>query len=192
VGTGHGADGAARPAFDLDRGRIALGDERHLLVPAAALLAVCHAAGERAARDLGRAVGELSGRRLAAGRAGRPDAGFTEAIDALGAELAWLGLGALVAERWGELLVLRIDGAPTGADDVDPLVSGVVEGAIEAWTGRTAHAVVVERAADRLRVLVGGPRSVGTAQALAQAGADLHAIVRRLHDGAEHPAQDPT
>lgn len=191
MGIGHGSGRAAPPAFDLGRGHIALGDARHVLVPAAALLAVCHAAGDRAARDLGRAVGELVGRRVAGGPAGSADATFAEAVDALGAELSWLGLGALVAERWGSLLVLRLDGAPPGPQDLDPLLSGLFEGALEAWTGRPAHAVLVERSPDRVRVLVGGPRAVGTAQALAHAGVDLAGIVRRLHEGDDRSPQDP-
>ncbi len=157
-----------------------------MLVPAAALIAVCHAAGPRAARELGRASGDSIGRRLAGGKAGHPRSSFSDAIDALGAELAWLGFGALVAERWGGLLVLRLDSAPIdGTREVDSLVSGMVEGALDAWTGRTTHAVVLEGGPGRLRVLVGGPRVVGKAQALVQAGHDHHEIVRRLHQDAD-------
>lgn len=181
---GHGSGRAPEPEFDLDRGRITLGVERHILVPAAALFAMCHAAGERASRDLGRAVGGAVGRRLASAPAGRPDAAFDHAIDALGAELAWLGLGALSAERWGELLVLRLEGTPPGPAEVDAFLAGLVEAAIEAWTGRVAHAVVAERTGEGARLIVGGARVAGVAQGLVSAGAGLLEIVRHLHSPA--------
>ncbi len=176
------------PLFELDRGRVSFGADPHVLVPAAALLATCRAAGERAARELGRATGESVGRRLSQRLGSEPRESFGEAVDALGAELGWLGLGALVAERWGEALVFRLDGGPLdGHEELDALLSGILEGAIEAWTGRAAHAVVIDRTADRLRVLLGGPRAVGMAQALVQAGADHHEVLRRLHEHAERP-----
>ena len=174
--------------FDLDRGRITLGAERHVLVPAAALLAVCHVAGVGACRDLGRAVGGALGARLAGVAPGPRAATFDAAIDALGAELAWLGLGALSAERWGSLLVLRLEGAPPGGLEADSFLTGLVEAALEAWTGRAAHAVVAERAGERVRVLIGGPRAAGVARALVDSGAGLAEIVRRLHsEGGDAP-----
>lgn len=188
----HGSGRAPEPVFDLDRGRITLGTERHVLVPAAALLAVCHGAGAGASRDLGRAVGGAVGARLAGTPGGPGGATFDAAIDALGAELAWLGLGALSAERWGSLLVLRLEGAPPGGDEADTFLTGLVEAALQAWTGRTAHAVVAERAGERVRVLIGGPRVAGVAQALVDAGAGLAEIVRRLHsEGGDAPHGPP-
>jgi hypothetical protein len=171
------------PLFELDRGRVSIGADPHVLVPVAALLATCRAAGERAARELGRATGASVGERLGRRLGHEPRESFAEAIDALGAELGWLGLGALIAERWGSALVFRLDGGPLdGHEEVDALLSGILEGAIEAWTGRPAQAVVIDRDPDRLRVLIGGPRAVGMAQALVQAGADHHEILRRLHE----------
>jgi hypothetical protein len=178
--------------FDLDRGRVSLGAEPHVLVPAAALVGVCHIAGAQAARELGKATGASIGKRLAQGPTGRGDASFSDAIDALAHELAWMGLGALVAERWGELLVLRLDTAPIdGSRDVDGLFSGIVEGALEAWTGRTARALVTERAHARLRILVGGPRAMARAEALLQSGLGHHEIVRSLHEDEARPSGDP-
>lgn len=189
---GNGTDRAVTPVFDLDRGRVSVGAEPHVLVPAAALVLVCHIAGAQAARELGRASGASIGKRLAAGPAGGGEASFSDAVDALAAELAWLGLGALVAERWGELLVLRLDTAPIdGSRDVDGLFSGIVEGALEAWTGRAVHALVIERSRGRLRILVGGSRAVAKARALVHAGLGHHEIVRSLHEDEGRPSGDP-
>jgi len=184
----QGTNPGAAPIFELDRGWVSFGADAQLLVPADALVAICKAGGERAARDLGRSIGEAAGRRLAARQKPDEGAAFAVAIDALGAEIGWLGLGLLVAERWGRALVLRIDGGPLSiGDETEALLSGIVEGALEAWTGRTAHAIVIDRTVGRIRVLVGGPRAVGLAQALVQSGADHHEVIRRLHDGEPKP-----
>ena len=105
-----------------------------------------------------------------------------ESIDALGAEIGWLGLGLLVGERWGRALVLRIDGGPLEIEgETGALVAGIVEGALEAWTGRPARAAIIDRTMGRIRVLVGGPRAVALAREAVAAGADHHEVLRRLH-----------
>lgn len=179
----QGTNRGAAPIFELDRGCVSFGADPQLLVPAHALVAICKAGGEQAARDLGRSIGEAAGHRLAGRLGDDRGAVFAEAIDALGAEIGWLGLGLLCAERWGHALVLRIDGGPLVIDnESEALLSGIIEATIDAWTGRTAHALVIDRTPGRIRVLVGGPRAVGLAQALVQSGANHHEIIQRLHE----------
>lgn len=183
-GTGRGA----APIFELDRGCVSFGADSQLLVPAEALVAVCKAAGAGAALALGRSIGEAAGRRLASRLGNDQAAFFAEAIDALGAEIGWLGLGLLVGERWGRALVLRIDGGPLelGGDQdaaatTEALLSGIFEGALGTWTGRPARAVIIDRTAGRLRVLIGGERAAAMARELALGGADHHEVLRELH-----------
>ncbi len=200
---GIGAQGNGRgvaPIFELDRGCVSFGADAQLLVPAGAIVALCRAAGGIAARELGRSIGQAAGRRLGGRLGAEHTTVFAEAADALGAELGWLGLGLLVMERWGRALVLRIDGGPLvvedprgderassehsppgGGSEAEALVVGLIEGALDAWTGRAAHATVIDRTPGRLRVLVGGARAAELARELVADGADHHDVLRRLH-----------
>jgi hypothetical protein len=178
----QGTNRGAAPIFELDRGCVSFGADAQLLVPAESLVAICKTAGADAAHELGRSIGAAAGRRLA-GRIGSDQgAFFAEAVDALGAEIGWLGLGLLVGERWGRALVLRIDGGPLEMKpEAEPLVTGIVAGAIATWTGRDAHAAIIDRAAGRIRVFIGGARAVALARELVASGADHHEVLRRLH-----------
>lgn len=178
----QGTNRGAAPIFELDRGCVSFGADAQLLVPAESLIAICKAAGLTAAQTLGRSIGAAAGRRLAARLGQDQGAFFAEAVDALGAEIGWLGLGLLVGERWGRALVLRIDGGPLEMEpEAEPLLTGIVAGAIEAWTGRVAHAAVIDRVAGRIRILVGGVRAVELARELVSGGADHYEVIRRIH-----------
>src|SRR3954466_14942660 len=103
-------DAADAVKFDLAQGLIQLDDETpRLLVPAAALVQLCDAAGPEATAALGRAMGESIGQRVTKRFKKHGDdargASVESVIDQLGGELSIAGLGALSSERWGKALV---------------------------------------------------------------------------------------
>jgi hypothetical protein len=141
--------------FDLARGRVALdAADTRLLVPTAALSALCRSAGLEAVRDFGRLIGTEAGRRVA-DRLGRElDTASVEVVlDHLGGDLALLGFGSLGIERWGRALVLTVDGSPFGAEG-DPLVASVLEGALQRALVRSVSVVPLQRDDQRVRMLV--------------------------------------
>lgn len=140
--------------FDLARGRVALdAADSRLLVPTAALSALCRSAGLEAVRDFGRLIGTEAGRRVAE-RLGRDldSASIEVVLDHLGGDLALMGLGSLGLERWGRALVLTVDGSPFGAEG-DPLVASVLEGALQRALVRSVSVVPLQREDQRVRLL---------------------------------------
>src|SRR5690606_9525430 len=84
-----------------------------LNIPAALLLRLCESAGEAATRDFLSALGTDIGRRIQAALGQDLSAAPIESwAEHLGGQLALLGLGELLIERWGKALVLRVRGAP--------------------------------------------------------------------------------
>lgn len=169
-------------SFDLVRGRVDCGGD-HVLVAADALLDLCRAAGDEAVSDFGRRIGTALGRRLAERLGdGASSAGLEEVLDHLGGELALLGLGSLGLERWGRALVLTVDGGPFG-QQLDQLLSAVLEGALQRGFGRDCRATKLVRDDRRVRFLITNPASAGKVSEWLGSGVSYgDALARLQHD----------
>jgi hypothetical protein len=107
-------------------------------------------------------------------------ASLPDVVEQLGGELALLGLGNLRAEIWGAALVIVLD--PCSLDGRgDELVEGVVEGALGVATDREVSALVVERQAGVVRVVVGHGGTIAQVRPLVASGAVFTDVVRALH-----------
>jgi hypothetical protein len=125
--------------FDLQSGTLQLGDDQKgVVVPVAALLALVKSAPADAraqvGRDFGAHVGRGVAKRAGGGRA-LLDGGIEEAASLLAAELAVAGLGSCNLERWGRALVVHVEDSPLAASP--DFLADVVEGALSAATGRS-------------------------------------------------------
>jgi hypothetical protein len=171
--------------FDLTRGQVKLGgDGERLLVPVDALLALCQAAGDEAARDFGRRLGTEVGRRVAARLTEGVDRAPVEAVvEHLGGELALMGLGSLGVERWGRALVVMFEGSPLGAIG-DGVLAAILEGAVSRAFSRDASVVVLSRDDSALRLLVTGSGGAERVRALLGQGVVWGEVLTRLHDAA--------
>lgn len=178
--------------FDLAFGHVHLdGAPTRVMVPADALLALCEAAGEDEAANLGHAIGDAMGRRVAVRLGPDPDkraeavraAGFERAVSELAGELALIGLGALSAERWGRALVFVVDQCPMG-DGGDPLVAVILQAALRALTGNAqARMLPLVREGARSRfLLVSGAAVEGVRERL-ERGESWGAVLAALHGG---------
>ncbi len=179
--------------FDLQFGHIHLdGAPTRVMVPAAAVVALCQAAGEEETSAFGHAIGEAVGRRvgvrLAGGSANRHDAarkaGIETVISQLAGELAVLGIGSTKAERWGKALVLVVDQSPFG-EDGDGLLGQILESAIHALVDRPARVVKLQRDGSRVRFLtVSGAAIQGVRERL-DAGEGWGDVIASLNQTAE-------
>jgi hypothetical protein len=172
--------------FDLTQGLVHLEGAR-LLVPAAALLALAAAAGPDARAVFTRTLGEAMGRRVADRLSGDGvgAAAVDVVIEHLGGELALAGLGSLGLERWGRAVVLVVDHSPLGAEG-DPLLEGVLAGAIVAAAGRAALALHLGREGARARFLLGSAAGVAKVRDLLAGGVPWGDALVRLHAPSPH------
>jgi hypothetical protein len=176
--------------FDLAFGHVHLdGAPTRVMVPAEALVALCKAAGEEAAANLGHAVGEAMGRRVGVRLAGgssdeRHDAvrksKLEDVIVQLAGELAITGMGALSAERWGKALVLIVDQSPLGADG-DDLLAEILQAAMAALVGRQARILKLQRDGVRARFLVVSGAAAAAVRERIEGGEDWGSILAALH-----------
>ena len=127
---------------DLNRGALVVDSSSRALVPTAALLELCEAAGDEGMRNFGRAIGTEAGRRVASRLRTVDTASIDSVVEHLGGELALMGLGNLALERWGRALVLRLTGSPFTAAG-DALIAAVLEGAIQRGLGRDVSVLPV-------------------------------------------------
>ncbi len=192
-------DPAGAISFDLERGRVELRDgEAQLLLPAAAIAGLL--SGEGGARALGAAIGVSAIGRAAARISARGAsrtlnardllraAPLEKVVELLGGELSLLGFGSLRVERWGEALLFVID--PCTLDQrADELISGIVEGALESVAERPVTALVVDRSAESVRVLVGNAEAIAKASELCEQRAFFTEIISMLHEGAPEPGR---
>jgi uncharacterized protein YunC (DUF1805 family) len=140
--------------FDLERGRVAFeGGAPLLLVPAELVAAICGRLEVGVVRQLGIVLGRQAGVRVRArlGQALMPSLELM--VEQLGGELALAGFGAFSVERWGQALVVRIDGYPLAAQGQE-LMGGYVEGALQATVEREVTALTLERTERTLRLLL--------------------------------------
>ena len=168
--------------FHLDRGVVELaGSAREMLVPADALLELCRGAGPEALLDFGRRLGGDVGRRLTE-RFGNElaQASPETIVEHLGGELALLGLGSLALERWGQAVVLAFAEAPAGREG-GQLVAAAVEGALQRALSRDVRAVVVNREAEQLRIVLVGVHVADRVKQWVESGSALSDVVARLN-----------
>jgi hypothetical protein len=183
-------DSSRAVRFDLHEGKIALADRApQVLLPVEELLAL--AAGERTLRSLARAVG-LAAAARAATRLAQPDAppsspkdllraaSLSDVVAELGAELALLGFGNLRAETWGSALLVVLDPCSLDARG-NELVEGVIEGALGLATDRELGALVAERRAGVVRLIVGEVDAIARVRPLTAAGGLFTEVIRALH-----------
>jgi hypothetical protein len=131
-------------AFDLSRGAVQTKHGQRVLVVESDVVATLIATAAKhgdltAVRALGKHVGEYAARSLGGDLThATPEAVTTHAAGVL----ALLGWGALQLERWGDALVLKLEGAP--ALDSEQLgVSALLGGALTSLTGRDVACVPV-------------------------------------------------
>jgi hypothetical protein len=143
--------------FDLSGGSVhskGAGEERLVLVPAAALDELVGLAGEQAGRAVGLLIGSACGRRIA-NRLGGPGRVCAASLDAvvfeLNGELSLAGLGSVALERWGRAMVLVVE-HPALSNDT--MLASALEGALLAATGRDVTCAPLGRERGTARALV--------------------------------------
>jgi pimeloyl-ACP methyl ester carboxylesterase len=174
--------------FDLPRGSVIAGtNERHVLLSCAALDDLVLIAGPDAANAVGRSFGSSIGARVAArlgGTMGVSASPMETVIAHLGGELSLTGLGALSVERWGRALVFVID--RPGAADLGFLAS-ILEGALEACSGRATRCTSLGREKTIVRLLVASDTAVERVRGWLDSGVAWSEVLARLQpkeDGA--------
>lgn len=168
--------------FDLPTGGIQQGASRALLLPAAALAKLLEAAPGDAAHALGAEIGGALGARIRETVA-IDTLSLDRAAGALATELALAGLGALVIERWGRALVVRLDATPFAGPNADRLLAAVIETSIAAATGRAPRVLPIGRDGENLRMFVGRPDSVERVAGWLREGIGWGDALVRLHAG---------
>jgi hypothetical protein len=168
--------------FDLPRGSVTAGsDERHVLLPCAALDDLVLIAGTDAACSVGRALGSSIGKRIA-GRLGGANAlrasSIERVITDVARELAVAGLGAASIERWGRALVVAVD-RPAVADL--PFLASIIEGVLEGATETPVRCASLGREGTVVRVLVASDSAIARARAMLNQGAAWGDVLARLH-----------
>ncbi len=174
--------------FDLDVGRIEVGDKRpHVLVPVEALASLVSGAVEiRAfAHGLGAAAAVRAAGKLDPSRSMPPREALRAAdpqllVDRLGGEFALFGFGNLRTERWGQALLFVFD--PCIFDERgDELLLGLIEGAVSMATDAPVQALIVDRSPDVARILVGNEHAIEAVRPLAESGEIFTEVIRALH-----------
>lgn len=154
-------------AFDLAEGRVHLGGEARVVLPASLVLTIVGAATVEMRETMGRAFGRSIGRvatiRMKEGDFAAPrtlvEADPEAALSELGAAWALAGLGGLGLERWGKALVMTVDQSPFGPEG-DDFMALVLASALEEATERRVFVTPLERTRSRLRLFVGNERAV--------------------------------
>jgi hypothetical protein len=139
--------------FDLARGQVALeGGGSLLLVPTDVMATACSQLDATVVRQLGTALGKQAGVR-ARPRLAPANATLESIVEQLGGELSLGGFGSLSIERWGQALVVRIQGYPLAGQGQE-LLAGFIEGALLVLTEREVTAFPLERTPQSLRLLL--------------------------------------
>ncbi len=165
-------------AFDLARGSVSTRHGERVLVMASEAVATLVASAVKhgdltGVRALGKRIGEEAASSLATDvRGATPEAVVTHAAGVL----ALWGWGALHLERWGNALVLVLEGAP----DLDPGKLGhasLLGGMLTSLSGRDIACVPVSSG----RFVVVHPSVAEQVFSWSQEGSDLSQIIAKLH-----------
>lgn len=175
-------DASRAVTFDLAQGQVHLENApRRVLVPADALARLCASTEKNAVVAFARAMGESLGQRLSQRLGEAKSASIEVFVDHLGGELALLGLGSLSLERWGRALVFVMENGSLGTEG-DSLLSQIIEAALATATGRSPRCVVLDRAGDRLRLLVVNEASASKVMTWLDEGTSFGDVLIRLHE----------
>jgi hypothetical protein len=177
--------------FDLPRGHVTLeGQSPALLLGADALAQLCNGLDAAAIRRFGALLGKAAGARIrarlgAAGSVtlekatlGKPT--LESMVDQLGGEVSLAGFGALSIERWGQALVVYIEGCPLGSKAPE-LLGAYVEAALAVAVERDVNAVALEKDPARLRLLLCGQAGSARVQGWLSAGGSWGDALAALH-----------
>lgn len=165
--------------FDLQRGQVTLQGRSPVLVLAAEALAqLCGRLDAAALRQFGAVLGKQAGTRIRE----RIGSGATleGMVDQLGGEVSLAGLGALTIERWGQALVVRVEGCPLGAPGQD-LMSAYVEAALQVAVDREVTALTLERGPESFRLLLCGKAGSARVKSWLSAGGSWGDALAALH-----------
>jgi hypothetical protein len=166
--------------FDLANGSVRAGEgERLVLMPTSALEQLGKSAGVEVACGLSRTLGAAAGMAVLAhfGSSEAVRAAALEAVvEALGAELALSGWGAVSLERWGRAMVMRVEHAPV---EEGQYVAALLEGALREATGRTVRCLSLGKDAAG-RYLVASERAYGRARDWLADGVAWGEVLSRL------------
>ncbi len=158
------------------------GGER-VLVPVAALAALCKGADADARSDFGRSLGTEAGRRVAERLGDTARAEIEAVVEHVGGELALMGFGSLELERWGRALVLTISDSPFGAAG-DDLLAALLEGVFQRAFARDASAVRLMREDTRARFLITSRGGAQKVRDWLASGTPWGDALTRFHSGA--------
>jgi hypothetical protein len=155
-----------------------------VLVPTAALVALCGAATPEVvagfARDLGESIGAAVAKRFELAGVSAGAASIDEVAEQLGGELAVAGFGTLTIERWGRALVLVVDHGPAQGD-ADRILAPLLAAAVARASGAHAECVRLAREGQRARFLVTGSAAAEKVGAWLRAGVSWGEALVRLH-----------
>jgi hypothetical protein len=167
--------------FDLQRGQVTLQGRSPVLVLAAEALAqLCGRLDATALRQFGAVLGKQAGARIRE-RIGSSAATTLETmVDQLGGELSLAGLGSLAIERWGQALVVRVEGCPLGAPGHE-LMSAYVEAALQVAVEREVNALALERGPESFRLLLCGKAGSARVKGWLSAGGSWGDALAALH-----------
>jgi len=166
--------------FELPEGSVRVRGEPVVVLPAQALETLLHASPAASRVDMGRDVGYVMGRMIAARLGGSDEvrsAPIEKVVTELATEVAMLGLGLVHFERWGRAALLAAGAHWLLGFDCGP--AGLLGGAISSATGAHAAAISLpegryfvsnQRACDRMRSLLAGGMAWGDALAHLQQG----------------------
>jgi hypothetical protein len=169
--------------FDLDRGQVTLeGGGALLLMPAEVMATICGQLDAGVIRQLGVALGRQAGARVRARLAQVVAPSVELMVDQLGGELALAGFGTLGIERWGQALVVRLEGYPLGSH-AQELLGGYIEGALAAAVARELTAMPLERTAESLRLLLCNKTASAKVKNWLLAGGTWADALAGLHQG---------
>jgi hypothetical protein len=167
--------------FDLPHGavRASTGDDRFLLVPAAALVELARTATPPVVAALGRAIGAGIGSRAAARIGDAKASTLEEFITQLAGEAALAGVGIWSVERWGRALVVVVDEAAAA----DPMIAAIVGAAVEGASGRQVGRLLLSSDDRSARVLVSSDRAVDRVRQWIASGVSWGDAITKLHGG---------
>jgi hypothetical protein len=169
--------------FDLSRGQVTLQGRAPapvLVLAAEALAQVCGRLDAAELRQFGSVLGKQAGARIRERLRSAAGTTLEEMVDQLGGEVSLAGLGSLLIERWGQALVVRIDGCPLGAPGHD-LMSAYVETALLQAVDRELTALVLERGPESFRLLLCGKGGSARVKGWLSAGGSWGDALAALH-----------
>lgn len=151
------------------------------VVSAAALSKLLATAGSEAAAEFGASVGASLGDMVLAmlGDQTASASGVDRMVTLMAEAVATCGFGRLVLERWGQALVLALEGAAHVAPD--PVLARIIASMVARVTGRDVSGTVLGRQGDRLRVLLGSPPATREVARWISEGVSWGDAVVRLH-----------